>query len=258
MSAKIDVFIDPPCENFWMCGDEIGLDFLFSLGWCLGPEVKENGKTNQKKDLQHNNKVASLAKQFESEHVIDKQPSKGRPLPHSDTDHVERTPPSKTSSKHPSRQVSQESPMRKKDGSSHHSTPASHHSSHQSRGQRTGGKVEMCETATSPDGYYRPDKIIKEFEVDYPIEKTAPKQKTKIVYDLGSPQMNTQGINASIPITTDKYTYTITSVLSSMSNQQNSTSPLSSPTSGNKRPISSCKIIQPNPNPKIGKKVLIR
>ena len=96
------------------------------------------------------------------------------------------------------------------------------------------------------------DHLAKEFEVDYPIVKPAPKQKTKIVYDLGSPQMNTQGINASIPVTTDKYTYTITSVLSSMSHQQND-SPLSSPTSGSKRPISSYKIIQPNPNPKIGK-----
>ena len=201
-----------------------------------------------------------MAKQYESEHVIDKQPSKGRPLPQSETNHAERTPSSKVSSRHPSRQVSQDSPMSKKAGSSHHSTPHSHHSSHHSS-KPGGGKVKMCETATSPDGVYHPDKIIKEFEVDYPIQKAAPKQKTQIVYDLGSPQMNTQGINASIPVTTDKYTYTITSVLSSMSNNQhNNDSPLSSPTSGSKRPISSYKIIQPNPNPKIGKetKVLIR
>merc|ERR1719210_2303337 len=102
-----------------------------------------------------------------------------------------------------------------------------------------GGPPEMCETATSPDGsYHGHERITKEFEVDYPIEKPAPKQKTKIVYDLGSPQMNTQGILASIPQTTDKYTYTITSVLSSSAGtgQQPNTadSPLSSPTSGSK------------------------
>merc|ERR1719232_289880 len=197
-------------------------------------------------------KVAGMARQYEND-VIDTQPSKGRPLPHNETNHVDRTP---VMSRHPSRQASQESPMarRSKDGS-YHSTPGSGGHSHhsiQSKGSRKGGPPEMCETATSPDGsYHGHERITKEFEVDYPIVKPAPKQKTKIVYDLGSPQMNTQGINASIPVTTDKYTYTITSVLSSMSHQQND-SPLSSPTSGSKRPISSYKIIQPNPNPKIG------
>ena len=120
----------------------------------------------------------------------------------------------------------------------------------------------MTETATSPAGSYhtpgqRRQPVLKEIEVDYPIEKPAPKQKTKIVYDLGSPQMNTQGILASIPQTTDKYTYTITSVLSSTAGtgQQPNTadSPLSSPTSGSKRPITSYKVIQPSQNPKIGK-----
>ena len=105
--------------------------------------------------------------------------------------------------------------------------------------------------------YYReyPDTRMKrEIQVDYPIEKPTPKQKTQIVYDLGSPQMNTQGINASIPVTTDKYTYTITSVLSSMS--QNDSPPIS-PTSSGKRPISSYKVITPNSNVKLGKKKLI-
>ena len=112
----------------------------------------------------------------------------------------------------------------------------------------------MTETATSPDGPYREDTRLKrEIQVDYPIEKPTPKQKTQIVYDLGSPQMNTQGINASIPVTTDKYTYTITSVLSSMS--QNDSPPIS-PTSSGKRPISSYKVITPNSNVKLGKKKL--
>ena len=252
--------------------------------WCLGPDQKDQRSNNQGKKKtpvtdqpgrQNSNdgssdgkmgnhvgrspivnqpgKVAGMARQYEND-VIDTQPSKGRPLPHNETNHVDRTP---VMSRHPSRQASQESPMarRSKDGS-YHSTPGSGGHSHhsiQSKGSRKGGPPEMCETATSPDGsYHGHERITKEFEVDYPIVKPAPKQKTKIVYDLGSPQMNTQGINASIPVTTDKYTYTITSVLSSMSHQQND-SPLSSPTSGSKRPISSYKIIQPNPNPKIGK-----
>ena len=145
---------------------------------------------------------------------------------------------------------------------SQHSTPviekkksASRQSSHESRissKHTTPHRAEMTETATSPDGPYREyQEREKEFQVDFPIEKPTPRQKTKIVYDLGSPQMNTQGINASIPITTDKYTYTITSVLSSMSH--NDTPPVS-PTSSGKRPISSCKVITPNSNVKLGKK----
>ena len=163
--------------------------------------------------------------------VMESQASGGRPTPHSQ----HSTPPAVIEKKKTSRQTSQESRT-----SSHHTTPH---------------RAQMRETATSPDGPFREyQEREKEFQVDFPIEKPTPRQKTKIVYDLGSPQMNTQGINASIPVTTDKYTYTITSVLSSMSNQNNSAdSPLSSPTSGSKRPISSYKIIQPNPNPKIGK-----
>ena len=242
--------------------------------WCLGPDQNNQSKPNRRPPVtdqpgrmgpgsgkspivsQPGGKVAGMAKQFETD-VIDTQPSKGRPLPHSETNHVDRTP---VISRHPSRQPSQESPMRRSKDGSHHSTPGamSTHSRHSGHSGQAGpgGKVQMTETATSPDGSYHPDsyggRTKKEFQVDYPIEKPAPKQKTKIVYDLGSPQMNTQGINASIPITTDKYTYTITSVLSSMS-QHNNDSPLSSPTSGTNRPISSYKIIQPNPNPKIGK-----
>ena len=164
--------------------------------------------------------------------VIETQPSKGRPSPHSQTNHVQKATPvieKKRSSAGSSRQTS------------HHSTPH---------------KVEMTETATSPDGPYREYKdtrMKREIQVDYPIEKPTPKQKTQIVYDLGSPQMNTQGINASIPVTTDKYTYTITSVLSSMS--QNDSPPIS-PTSSGKRPISSYKVITPNSNVKLGKKKL--
>ena len=244
--------------------------------WCLGPD-QTSERSNQSKHRsppvtdqpgkgpivsQPGGKVAGMAKQYESD-VIDTQPSKGRPLPHNENNHVERTPV--ISSRHPSRQGSQESPMRRKDGSSHHTTPGSlsTHSRHSgsAHAAHSGGKIQMTETATSPDGPYHGDsfgsggKIKKEFEVDYPIQKPAPKQKTKIVYDLGSPQMNTQGINASIPITTDKYTYTITSVLSSMSQHNDIHSPTSSPTSGTKRPISSYKIIQPNSNPKIGKQL---
>ena len=173
--------------------------------------------------------------------VIETQPSKGRPSPHSQTNHVQKATPvieKKRSSAGSSRQTSHES----RASSSHHSTPH---------------KVEMTETATSPDGPYREYKdtrMKREIQVDYPIEKPTPKQKTQIVYDLGSPQMNTQGINASIPVTTDKYTYTITSVLSSMS--QNDSPPIS-PTSSGKRPISSYKVITPNSNVKLGKKKLI-
>ena len=173
--------------------------------------------------------------------VTDSQPSSGRgvPTPHKETNHVQKqqaapTPviDNKRSSGGTSRQTSHESRT-----SSHHNTPH---------------RAEMTETATSPDGPYREDtRLEREFQVDYPIEKPQPRQKTKIVYDLGSPQMNTQGINASIPITTDKYTYTITSVLSSMSH--NDTPPVS-PTSSGKRPISSCKVITPNSNVKLGKK----
>ena len=206
-------------------------------------------------------KVAGLARQFSGDSkVISTQPSKGRPLPghaHSEESHP-RTPAS--------RQTSQDTPGsgRGRGAGSHHTTPPSHHTTPGSRrqGGGGGGRVEMTETATSPAGSYhtpgqRRQPVLKEIEVDYPIEKPAPKQKTKIVYDLGSPQMNTQGILASIPQTTDKYTYTITSVLSSSAGtgQQPNTadSPLSSPTSGSKRPITSYKVIQPSQNPKIGK-----
>ena len=179
------------------------------------------------------------ANQVKKNGAIETQPSKGRPSPHSQTNHVQKATPvidKKRSSAGSSRQTSHESRA-----SSHHSTPH---------------KVEMTETATSPDGPYREyqdTRMKREIQVDYPIEKPTPKQKTQIVYDLGSPQMNTQGINASIPVTTDKYTYTITSVLSSMS--QNDSPPIS-PTSSGKRPISSYKVITPNSNVKLGKKKL--
>ena len=201
--------------------------------------------------------MAGLARQFDPAKVISTQPSKGRPLPghaHSEESHP-RTPAS--------RQTSQDTPgSRGPRAGSHHTTPGSHHTTPGSRRQGGGGRVEMTETATSPAGSYhtpgqRRQPVIKEIEVDYPIEKPAPKQKTKIVYDLGSPQMNTQGILASIPMTTDKYTYTITSVLSSTAGTHGAPntadSPLSSPTSGSKRPITSYKVIQPSQNPKIGK-----
>lgn len=109
--------------------------------------------------------------------------------------------------------------------------------------------VRMTTTATSPDPAL-PYNGKSDFEVDYPPTKQPPKQKTRIIYDIGSPEMNSQGINASIPITTDKYTYTITSVLSSTIKQQNS--PLSSPTSSlSKRPISAARVNKSNA--KIGK-----
>ena len=242
--------------------------------WCLGPEQKPNQQKQSKTPVtdqpgKMNGKVAGLAKQFETEGgpVIDQQPGKGRPLPHPESAHS--TPLSRqasSGSKHTGSREHTPGSLGQRSASGHGVTPgsarsggSSHHSVRSAQGP---GRPEMCETATSPDGSYhsssyrgkRREQRPKEIEVDYPIEKPAPKQKTKIVYDLGSPQMNTQGINASIPVTTDKYTYTITSVLSSMSNQNNSAdSPLSSPTSGSKRPISSYKIIQPNPNPKIGK-----
>merc|ERR1719483_1777381 len=103
----------------------------------------------------------------------------------------------------------------------------------------------MTTTGTSPsEPYYGKS----DFEVDYPPTKPIPKQKTQIIYDLGSPEMNSQGINASIPITTDKYTYTITSVLSATSKHH---SPPSSPTSSlGSRPISSS--IVSKSNAKIG------
>ena len=110
--------------------------------------------------------------------------------------------------------------------------------------------VRMTTTGTSPDGPYFGK---TDFEVDYPPEKPAPKQKTQIIYDLGSPEMNSQGINASIPTTTDKYTYTITSVLTATSKHP---SPPSSPTSslGN-RPISSSVVNKSNA--RIGKYLLL-
>ena len=240
--------------------------------WCLGPDQRNPNQQKQQSKTpvtdqpgkMQNGKVSTMAKQFETDGVIDQQPGKGRPLPHPESAHpspcVSRQASSGGSRHTGSRENTPGSLHRSASGQtpgSARSGGSSHHSVRQ-----TGGKVEMCETATSPDGSYhsssykgkRREQRPKEIEVDYPIEKKQEKQKTKIVYDLGSPQMNTQGINASIPVTTDKYTYTITSVLSSMSNQNNSAdSPLSSPTSGSKRPISSYKIIQPNPNPKIGK-----
>ena len=184
--------------------------------------------------------VGGEANQVKKNGVIETGVGGGRPSPHSQTNHVQKATPvidKKRSSAGSSRQTSHESRA-----SSHHSTPH---------------KVEMTETATSPDGPYREyqdTRMKREIQVDYPIEKPTPKQKTQIVYDLGSPQMNTQGINASIPVTTDKYTYTITSVLSSMS--QNDHSPPISPTSSGKRPISSYKVITPNSNVKLGKKKL--
>ena len=247
--------------------------------WCLGPEHKPNQQKQSKhtpvtdqpgrqETAKMNGKVSSLAKQFETEGVIDTQPGPGRPLPHPESAHP--TPvmsrQASSGSRHTaSREVTPASGGGPAQRSGSGATPGSARSASSLQSGRqpgqTGGRVEMCETATSPDGSYhssyrpkRREQRPKEIEVDYPIEKPAPKQKTKIVYDLGSPQMNTQGINASIPITTDKYTYTITSVLSSMSQQNNSAdSPLTSPTSGSKRPITSYKIIHPNTNPKIGK-----
>ena len=248
--------------------------------WCLGPEQKPNQQKQSKTPVtdqpgKMNGKVAGLAKQFDSDSgsgVIDQQPGKGRPLPHPESAHP--TPvmsrQASSGSRHTASRENTPGSLGQRSASGQGATPgsarsggSSHHSVRSGgQGPGSGKPVEMCETATSPDGSYhsssyrgkRREQRPREIEVDYPIEQKQPKQKTKIVYDLGSPQMNTQGINASIPVTTDKYTYTITSVLSSMSNQNNSAdSPLSSPTSGSKRPISSYKIIQPNPNPKIGK-----
>ena len=242
--------------------------------WCLGPEQKPNQQKQSKTPVtdqpgKMNGKVAGLAAQFETDPgVIDQQPSKGRPLPHPESAHT--TPvmsrQASSGSRHTGSRENTPGSLGQRSASDRGqgATPGSARSGRSagSGGPGGSGQPEMCETATSPDGSYhsssyrgkRREQRPREIEVDYPIQKPAPKQKTKIVYDLGSPQMNTQGINASIPVTTDKYTYTITSVLSSMSNQPNSAdSPLSSPTSGSKRPISSYKIIQPNPNPKIGK-----
>ena len=63
---------------------------------------------------------------------------------------------------------------------------------------------------------------------DFQDDMPQPRKKTQIIYDLGSPETCTQGMNACIPITTDKYTYTITSVLT---RSGSSTSPPLSPTS---------------------------
>ena len=64
---------------------------------------------------------------------------------------------------------------------------------------------------------------------DFQDDMPQPRKKTQIIYDLGSPETCTQGMNACIPVTTDKYTYTITSVLTTRSGS--STSPPLSPTS---------------------------
>ena len=63
---------------------------------------------------------------------------------------------------------------------------------------------------------------------DFQDDMPQPRKKTQIIYDLGSPETCTQGMNACIPVTTDKYTYTITSVLT---RSGSSTSPPLSPTS---------------------------
>lgn len=242
--------------------------------WCLGPEQKPNQQKQSKTPVtdqpgKMNGKVSGLAAQFETDSgpVIDQQPGKGRPLPHPESAHPSPAMSRQASSgsRHTGSRENTPGSLGQRSASDrghNTATPGSARSGRSAGHQSHQGQPEMCETATSPDGSYhsssyrgkRREQRPREIEVDYPIQKPAPKQKTKIVYDLGSPQMNTQGINASIPVTTDKYTYTITSVLSSMSNQNNTAdSPLSSPTSGSKRPISSYKIIQPNPNPKIGK-----
>ena len=97
--------------------------------------------------------------------------------------------------------------------------------------------VRMSDSGCSPIGSQsplekqhfsgRPSKLHSgrhDFQDDMP----QPRKKTQIIYDLGSPETCTQGMNACIPVTTDKYTYTITSVLT---RSGSSTSPPLSPTS---------------------------
>ena len=238
------------------------------------PIVTQPNKSHNEKAPHVNNMVNKF------EHVIDQQPKKELPIktgphPPGQTNHVKHSPQHpktviSNQQQHNNHQQGTKDPhknMMRQDSQSHimRQDPKSHMMRQDSRSkmmrqdspsqikrQDSHPKdskteiVRMTTTGTSPDGPYFGK---SDFEVDYPPVKQAPKQKTKIVYDLGSPEMNSQGINASIPITTDKYTYTITSVLSATSKHP---SPPSSPTSSlGSRPISSS--IVNKSNAKIGK-----
>ena len=234
------------------------------------PNKAHNGKAIVNQPQPHVNNMVN-----KYENVIDQQPKKELPiktgpLPHNQTNHVQHPQPViSNQQQHNNHQQGTKDPhknMMRQDSRSHmmRQDPKPHMMRQDSRSnmrqdspssmkrqdsQPNDSKTEivrMTTTGTSPDGPYYGK---SDFEVDYPPVKQIPKQKTQIVYDLGSPEMNSQGINASIPITTDKYTYTITSVLSATSKHH---SPPSSPTSslGN-RPISSSVVSKSNA--KIGK-----
>ena len=86
---------------------------------------------------------------------------------------------------------------------------------------------------------------------DFQDDMPQPRKKTQIIYDLGSPETCTQGMNACIPVTTDKYTYTITSVLT---RSGSSTSPPLSPTSSlGGGPISSSRCTNKHVSARMGR-----
>ena len=224
------------------------------------PIVTQPNKSQQQQPQQVNRMVNKF------ENVIDQQPKKELPiktgpLPHNHTNHVQHPKPvisnqqqhnnHQQGTKDPHQMLRQDSGshMMRQDSRSQMIRQDSRSNIKRQSSDPNGSKTEivrMTTTGTSPsEPYYGKS----DFEVDYPPTKPIPKQKTQIIYDLGSPEMNSQGINASIPTTTDKYTYTITSVLSATSKLH---SPPSSPTSslGN-RPISSTKVNKSNA--KIGK-----
>ena len=222
---------------------------------------------------QHNQKqggdVNKIVDKFEN--VIDQQPKKELPIktgpqPGNQSNHVQKQ----------EKQQHNQSPQPKKQGqerrdsresnhvdsrqaSRQHSHESSHHGTPPH--SRTGTQiVKMSETACSPIGsepFEKPFGVRKAPEHsgqhDFMHDMPQPRKKTQIIYDLGSPETNHRGISACIPVTTDKYTYTITSILTKTA--QGSSPPLS-PTASVGGPISSSRVTNKQISARIGRPAL--